>query len=420
MASNTIQAVKGMNDLLPDQTGLWHAVECLLSSVAESFGYQELRTPIVEKTELFQQSIGDQTDIVEKEMYTFDDLKDQSLTLRPEATASCVRACLQHGLLHNQQQRIWYMGPMFTRAKPQKERYRQFYQFGVEAYGWADPEMDLEILQIGHRILKSLAIDDVILQLNTLGSEQCRVSYRTALQKYLINHQDSLDADSQRRLATNPLRILDSKNRTTQAILVDAPSISDYLDATEKSHFERLLDLLQIAGIETRVEPRLVRGLDYYTSTVFEWVTTDLGSQGTVCGGGRYDDLVEQRGGRATPAVGFALGMERLIALMQQRRLTKDSQLAGVYMINLSDQAAEYSISQAEILRDQGLRVTNHCGGGKLKSQLKRADKSRSRWACILGENEFARNVAQVKDLGDGSQSEVGLDNLVEWFAAQA
>lgn len=411
-----IQSVKGMNDILPDQTSIWHYVENALRNVAWGYGYQEMRTPMLEKTMLFQQSIGDQTDIVEKEMYTFVDGGEEMLSLRPEATASTVRACNQHGLLHNTQQRLWYMGPMFRRERPQRGRYRQFHQFGIEAFGWVGPDIDAEIIRVGARIWKELNIQGVTLLLNTLGNQSSRDAYRNSLHQYLDRYRGDLDADSLRRLNKNPLRILDSKVESTQLILKDAPVLHKHLDADARAHFEGLCELLDDAGIKPVVSQKLVRGLDYYTSTVFEWVTDQLGAQSAVCAGGRYDGLVELRGGKPTPAIGFALGMERMVELFSMQSENLPPMETDVYVIQLSDAVLSDSTKLSEDLRDGGLRVVSHCGGGKMKNQMKKADQSGARIAVILGDDEKAKGVAQIKLLrNSGIQREVPLSTLVDW-----
>ena len=402
-----------MNDLLPGRVELWHRVEAVLREAAWSYGYQEIRTPIVEKTELFKQSIGDQTDIVEKEMYVFDDASDVSLALRPEATAATVRAGNQHGLFYNQQQRLWYMGPMFRREKPQKGRYRQFHQFGIEAFGWSGPDIDAEVIRVGARIWKNLGVENIRLKLNTLGSPDAREQYRNALHEYFSNCKDQLDADSLRRLDRNPLRILDSKVETTQALVTTAPSILDYLDDHSRSSFESLCDSLIQSGIEIDIDNRLVRGLDYYTSTVFEWVTDRLGAQSAVCAGGRYDQLVEHRGGRATPAVGFAMGVERLVELIAVEESDSTTELLDVYVISMYGQ--QHAVNITEQLRDAGIRTCEHCGGGKLKSQMKKADHSGAAFAVIVGEDEVANQSVQLKSLrGEGGQEQVTREHLVD------
>ncbi|MGI9318706.1 MAG: histidine--tRNA ligase [bacterium] len=410
--SQKIQSVKGMNDLLPGQIEVWHRVEGVLRNVAWRYGYQEIRTPVVEKMELFKQSIGDQTDIVEKEMYVFDDAGDVSLALRPEATASTVRAGNQHGLFHNQQQRLWYMGPMFRREKPQKGRYRQFHQFGIEAFGWGDADIDAEVIRIGARIWKELGVSEISLQLNTLGSPAARVAYREALYQYLSQNQDGLDDDSLKRLEKNPLRILDSKVASTQEIVKHAPSILEFLEVESRQHFDQLCESLEQSGITPEVNSRLVRGLDYYTSTVFEWVTDKLGAQSAVCAGGRYDGLVEQRGGRPTPAVGFAMGVERLVELIAAEQLSHDRSFLDVYLVSMKGQ--QIAVELGEQLRDAGIRVCEHCGGGKIKNQMKKADNSGARYAIIIGEKEIEEDCVQLKDLrsNEGQQQIARTDLL--------
>lgn len=408
-----IQAVKGMNDLLPGKVELWHQVEQVLREAAWSYGYQEIRTPILEKTELFKQSIGDQTDIVEKEMYVFEDASDTSLALRPEATAATVRAGNQHGLFHNQQQRLWYMGPMFRRERPQKGRYRQFHQFGIEAFGWTGPDIDAEVIRVGARIWKNLGVENIRLKLNTLGSPEARERYRHALHQYFSNCRDQLDSDSLRRLERNPLRILDSKVESTVALVEAAPSILEYLDEDSKRSFESLCESLTQSGISIDVDNRLVRGLDYYTSTVFEWVTDQLGAQSAVCAGGRYDQLVEHRGGRATPAVGFAMGVERLVELIAVEQKSSTDEFLDAYVISLCGQ--QHAVDITERLRDAGIRACEHCGGGKLKSQMKKADQSGASFAVIVGEDEVATQSVQLKILrGEGGQEQIKREQLVE------
>ncbi len=399
-----------MNDCLPEVSGTWQKVEAVLRQVVASYGYQEIRTPIVESTDLFKRSIGEVTDIVEKEMYTFEDRNGDSLTLRPEGTASCVRAGNEHGLLYNQQQRLWYLGPMFRHERPQKGRYRQFHQFGVEAYGLGGPDIDLEVILLSARLWKAFGISDhVTLQINTLGSNEARQRYREALVEFLQARADQLDEDSLRRLETNPLRVLDSKNPQVQAAITDAPSLMDYLDPESKTHFETLCNRLEHAGITFEVNPRLVRGLDYYNRTVFEWVTDSLGAQGTVCAGGRYDGLVEQLGGKATPAVGFAMGMERLVLLLTTLQPeTLPDTCADVYVTALGDDAQQYAVDVAEQLREAmpDIRVMMHCGGGNLKKQLKRADKTGAQVALLLGSEEAEQQTVMVKPLRDGGEQQ--------------
>ncbi len=405
-----------MNDLLPAQIDIWHQVEAVLRETGWRYGYQEIRTPMLEKTALFKQSIGDLTDIVEKEMYTFTDSGEENLSLRPEATASTVRACIEHGLLHNRQQRLWYMGPMFRRERPQKGRYRQFHQFGIEAFGWSGPDMDAEIIRVGERIWKQLKVQGISLHINTLGSDRSREKYRTALSAWLSQHKDALDADSLRRLGSNPLRILDSKNPDTQEIIASSPSIMDYLEYEEKQHFEELCSSLESHSISYRIDPKLVRGLDYYTSTVFEWTTGQLGAQSAVCAGGRYDTLVENRGAKPTPAIGFAMGMERLTELVELQRNIPVEDKNAIYFIDVCDTTSPDSGVLAERLRDNGFRVISHHGGGKLRNQLKRADQSGASIAIILGDHERRNETVQIKNLRrDGAQTEVRFDRLIQW-----
>ncbi|MGQ8365161.1 histidine--tRNA ligase [Glaciecola sp. 1036] len=389
--SKSIQAIRGMNDCLPGQTGAWQFVESEIRQLVARYNYQEIRTPILESTDLFKRSIGEVTDIVEKEMYTFEDRNGDSLTLRPEGTACCVRAGNQHGLLYNQQQRLWYMGPMFRHEKPQKGRYRQFHQFGVEAYGLEGPDIDAEVILMGARLWKAFGIQDsVSLELNSIGDTQARVDYKDALVAYLQAFVNELDEDSQRRLTTNPLRILDSKSAKTQEILVNAPVLTDYLDEESKAHLSGLCKQLDALGISYRINPKLVRGLDYYNRTVFEWVTSLLGSQGTICAGGRYDNLVTQLGGKPSPAVGFAMGIERLVLLIQEVTEQNFAPKADVYITAMGEQAQVQAMVVSEQLRDAfpQLQIQLHCGGGNFKKQMKRADNSGAEVAIVIGDNE--------------------------------
>ncbi len=403
-----IESIKGMNDLLPDETPLWQYLESTVSTIVSRYGYQEIRFPLLEQTELFRRSIGEVTDIVEKEMYTFPDRNNLSLTLRPEGTASCVRACEQHGLLYNQTRKVWYCGPMFRYERPQKGRMRQFHQIGIEAFGMSGPDVDAELLMLCARLWRTLGIDHVVeLQINCMGDAQARSEYRAALVAWLQPRRDQLDQDSQRRLGTNPLRILDSKDPATQALLQDAPRLHDFLSEESKVHFQGLQDMLSAAGVAFVINPFLVRGLDYYSNTVFEWVTTRLGAQGTVCAGGRYDGLVEQLGGRSTPAIGCAMGMERLILLLRE----VDAVPAGlcsavdVYIVAAGDVQAT-ALTLAETLRDRlpEHSVAVHLGGGSLKNQLKRADKSGATLAVIVGEDELDRNIVSIKRLRERTE----------------
>lgn len=397
----SLSAIRGMNDALPVDTGYWQVLEQQLRQVLRCYGYQEIRFPIVEKTALFKRAIGEVTDIVEKEMYTFTDRNGDSLTLRPEGTACCVRAGIQNGLF-NQTQKLWYMGAMFRHERPQKGRYRQFNQIGVEVYGLADADIDAEILLMSARLWKNLGLKDLKLQINSLGSSDARANYRQVLSDYYQENRDSLDEDSKRRLETNPLRILDSKNPDMIALNQSAPILLDHLDAESKAHFEKLTELLDNAGLAYEINPRLVRGLDYYNRTVFEWVTDQLGAQGTVCAGGRYDSLVEQIGGKATPAIGFACGLERLLSLLQaQNSIEPIDSRPQIYFISMGETAAKAALALSEQLRDElpELRLMTHIGGGSFKSQFKKADKSGARFALIMGEDEVENKQITLKFL---------------------
>ena len=405
--SKTLQAVRGMNDILPAEAGIWQQVEERIRALLAAYGYSEIRMPVLEKTELFKRSIGEVTDIVEKEMYSFDDRNGDSLTLRPEGTASCVRACIEHGLLHNQTQRLWYMGPMFRHERPQKGRYRQFHQVGAEAFGMQGPDIDAELIVLTARLWRALGLSDVHLEINSLGSSAARAAYRDILVEYFSARREQLDTDSQRRLHSNPLRILDSKNPEMQALIEAAPRLADHLDAESQQHFGELRALLDAAGVDYRINPRLVRGLDYYSQTVFEWVTDRLGAQGTVCAGGRYDGLVEYLGGRATPAVGFALGLERLIALLIDQGVQPRPVAAHAYLVLVGEAAQRAGTALGERLRDAvpGLRLQVNCGGGGFKSQFKRADRSGAELALVLGDEEVANGRLGVKPLrGEAAQ----------------
>ena len=418
MAKNkALQAIRGMNDCLPSETNVWQMVESVLRRVASNYGFAEIRMPIVESTALFKRSIGEVTDIVEKEMYTFDDRNGDSLTLRPEGTASCVRAGNQHGLLYNQEQRLWYMGPMFRHERPQKGRYRQFHQFGLEAFGIATPDIDAEIILLTSRLWRELGINEfVTLELNSLGSNEERANYRDALVEYLTEREEFLDEDSKRRMQTNPLRVLDSKNPQVQEALTDAPSLSDYFGEETKAHFTSLCARLDAAGIKYKLNERLVRGLDYYNRTVFEWITDSLGAQGTICAGGRYDGLVEQLGGKATPAFGFALGIERLVLMLTELdKVTNVRPQVDAYVVILGDDAQIAANQLAEQWRDQvpDIRLQCHCGGGNMKKQLKRADKSGAKIALILGDNEIAEQQVMVKYLrGQQEQQSLAFEQI--------
>ncbi len=417
--SKHIQAIRGMHDILPERIGIWHRIEDTARAVLASYGYAEIRTPLVEVTELFKRSIGEVTDIVEKEMYSFPDRNGDSLSLRPECTASCVRAAIERGLLA-QPQRLWYRGPMFRYERPQRGRYRQFHQIGVEAFGLAGPDIDLEVILLTARLWRRLGLSGFRLELNSLGDPTERQVYRERLVVYLQRHLDQLDADSQRRLVSNPLRVLDSKHPETQRIVADAPSLLDCLGIETRTHFEHIRAGLDEAGVAYQINPRLVRGLDYYNRTVFEWITDALGAQGTVCAGGRYDGLVEQLGGRATPAVGCAMGLERLVELMEQGGFTPASTL-DAYLVAVGEPAQAAAPMLAERLRDAlpTLRLVVHCGGGSFKSQFKKADKSGARFALILGSEELARERIGLKHLReDAEQSELSLAELADFLDA--
>jgi histidyl-tRNA synthetase len=414
-----------MNDILPDQTPYWQQIEGSVRAILAAYGYNEIRMPIVERTELFARSIGEVTDIVEKEMYTFEDRNGDSLTLRPEGTAGCVRAGIENGLLHNQVQRLWYLGPMFRHERPQKGRYRQFHQIGAEVFGLEGPDVDAELILMTARLWRQLGIDDLVeLQVNSLGTVAARAAYRDRLVEYLRDHHAALDEDSRRRLETNPLRILDSKNPDMQSIIGQAPLLIDHLDDESRDHFDRLVAVLKAAGLRYTLNPRLVRGLDYYGRTVFEWVTDALGAQGTVCAGGRYDGLVDHLGGRATPAVGFAMGLERLVALMESAERAQPADVAPhAYLALLGDSARQAGLLLAERLRDRvpGLRLLTHCGGGGFKAQLKRADRSGAALALLLGEDEIARGEIGIKHLREEHEQEsLGEEALCGRLAALA
>jgi len=411
----SLQAIKGMHDLLPGDIGRWQFLEQEIRQLMSLYGYNEIRTPVVENTGLFSRAIGEVTDIVEKEMYTFEDRNGDSLSLRPEGTASCVRAGIEHGLFHNQQQRLWYMGPMFRHERPQKGRYRQFHQVGVEAFGFAGPDIDIELILMTARLWQRLGIEGLRLELNSLGTTESRANYRDTLVDYFESKRDLLDEDSLRRLEHNPLRILDSKNPDIKDVIHCAPLLSDHLDSESKNHFEEITRQLSERGVEFVINPRLVRGLDYYSRTVFEWVTDDLGAQSAVCAGGRYDALVEMLGGKETAAIGFAIGLERIIELMK----IQDSSFAEIrpeaYIVFAGSQAESIGVSLAEQLRNQGLRVITHCGGGSLKSQMKKADKSGARFTLLLGDEEIANGTVTVKDMsGESSQVSLPINDVAE------
>ncbi|MBU0654736.1 MAG: histidine--tRNA ligase [Gammaproteobacteria bacterium] len=420
MAKN-IQSIRGMHDILPEAAPTWQFFESTVRNLLATYGYSEIRMPIVEQTDLFKRAVGEVTDIVEKEMYILESRRDTeggeafSMALRPEGTAGCVRAGIQAGLIFNQQQRLWYAGPMFRAERPQKGRYRQFHQIGVETFGIAGPDIDAELIAIGARLWKQLGLKNIHLELNSLGSLEARHAYRQLLVEYFSAHQDQLDEDSKRRLHTNPLRILDSKNPTMRELVAAAPNLHEHLDSESAEHFAQLQSMLDGMGISYRINPRLVRGLDYYSRTVFEWVTDELGSQGTVCAGGRYDGLVEQLGGRPTPACGFAMGVERLILLLETQAVQAPANNPDVFLVMAGDAAAKAGLSLAEQLRDAlpDLRLVSNCGGGNFKTQMKRADKSGAAVALILGENELERAEITLKPLrSEGEQINLPLCEL--------
>ncbi len=413
--SETIQPIRGMNDVLPGDCAAWQALERAARETFAEYGYREIRLPVLERTELFKRSIGELTDIVEKEMYTFEDRGGESITLRPEATAGVVRACISNGLLHNQRQKVWCSGPMFRYERPQKGRYRQFHQLDVEALGFPGPDVDAELILMSARLWRRLGLEGFTLHLNSLGTPQSRAAYRGRLVEYFRARESSLDEDSRRRLTGNPLRILDSKNPALQDLIAGAPSLADHLDDASALHFARLRRSLDAVGVAYVVNPRLVRGLDYYSRTVFEWVTTDLGAQDAVCSGGRYDGLVAQLGGDPVPAIGWALGQERIVELMRLKGRVGAEAAPHVYLVLGGEAAEDAGIALAESLRDgvPGLRVETNCGAGSFKSQLKRADRSGASHAVILGDEELARGVASVKPLREESaQREVALAML--------
>jgi histidyl-tRNA synthetase len=415
-----ITAIRGMNDVLPDEASLWERFEDTVRSWLRGYGYRGIRTPILERTELFVRSIGAVTDIVEKEMYTFmDELNGESLTLRPEGTASCVRAAIEHNLLYAGPQRLWYWGPMFRHERPQKGRYRQFHQVGVEAMGFPGPDIDAEQLIMCRRLWRDLRLEGVRLELNTLGSPDARGRYRARLVEYLEKYEASLDADSKRRLRSNPLRVLDSKNPAMQSIIGEAPKLTDDLDTASAASFAELQSRLEAANVAFVVNPKLVRGLDYYNGAVYEWVTDRLGAQGTVCAGGRYDGLIAQIGGKPAPACGFAMGTERLIALMKLGD-DKTADTADVYLVHQGAQADRVAAAIAERLRDKGVSVLMHCGGGSFKSQMKKADASGARVAVILGDDEANAGEMTVKPLREGTaQARVSFDQAVNLIVQQ-
>ncbi|STO63938.1 histidyl-tRNA synthetase [Haemophilus parahaemolyticus] len=405
--AKTIQAIRGMNDCSPTESPLWQWIEAKVRHVLASYGYSEVRMPIVESTPLFARAIGEVTDVVSKEMYTFWD-NDEQLTLRPEGTAGCVRAAIERGWIYNNEQRLWYMGPMFRHERPQKGRYRQFHQAGVEVFGIANPEIDAELIILTARLWKELGIDQhVSLQLNSIGSLEARSNYRSALVSFLENHQDLMSDEEKERLVKNPLRILDTKNEALQEVLNGAPKLLDYLDDESREHFSQLCSLLDAMGVKYDINPKLVRGLDYYNKTVFEWVTSALGAQGTVCGGGRYDGLVEQLGGHATQGVGFAMGLERLVLLVQE--VNKEialPQAVDLYLVYAGEGSTLNAFQVAEQIRSElpQVRVMTHCSGGKFQKQFKRADKIEAKYALVIGESEVQAKTVVVKDLRNGAE----------------
>ena len=422
MAKN-IQAIRGMNDCSPTESPLWQWIEGHVRQILSSYGYSEVRMPIVESTPLFARAIGEVTDVVSKEMYTFWD-NDEQLTLRPEGTAGCVRAAIEHGWIYNNEQRLWYMGPMFRHERPQKGRYRQFHQAGVEVFGIATPEIDAELIILTARLWKALGIDQhVSLQLNSIGSLEARANYRSALVAFLENHQDLMSEEEKERLVKNPLRILDTKNQALQDVLDGAPKLLDYLDDESREHFAQLCGLLDAVGIQYEINPKLVRGLDYYNKTVFEWVTSALGAQGTVCGGGRYDGLVEQLGGHATSGVGFAMGLERLVLLVQEvNKSIPVKSAVDIYVVYQGEGTTLAAFQLAEKLRSElpHLSTMLHCSGGNFKKQFKRADKSGATLALVLGESEVQNNQVVVKHLlGAAEQQTIDVANLIEHVKAQ-
>ncbi|OOF79504.1 histidine--tRNA ligase [Rodentibacter caecimuris] len=421
--AKTIQAIRGMNDCPPTESPLWQWVEMQVREVLNSYGYSEVRMPIVESTPLFARAIGEVTDVVSKEMYTFWD-NDEQLTLRPEGTAGCVRAAIEHGWIYNNEQRLWYMGPMFRHERPQKGRYRQFHQAGVEVFGIANPEIDAELIILTARLWKKLGIDQqVSLQLNSIGSLEARASYRSALVEFLEKYQDLMSEEEKERLVKNPLRILDTKNQELQKVLDNAPKLLDYLDEESRVHFAQLCALLDAVGIQYEINPKLVRGLDYYNKTVFEWVTSALGAQGTICGGGRYDGLVEQLGGHATSGVGFAMGLERLVLLVQELNVAIPLKSAvDIYVIHQGEDTTLAALQIAEKIRSAlpHLRVMQHCSGGNFKKQFKRADKSGATLALVIGESEVQNSQVVVKHLHGGvEQQTFEVEQVIDYIQSQ-
>ncbi len=412
-----IKVIRGMHDILPVDMDAWYQVEDSWRTLAEAYGYRQIRTPIMEKTALFKRSIGEVTDIVEKEMYSFDDLGGDNLSLRPEGTASVVRAGIENGLLVNQQQRLWYSGPMFRRERPQKGRYRQFYQLGAETFGMPGADIEAELIFMASRFWKLLGLGNIELQLNTLGTAETRLKYKDLLVSYLRGHMDELDGDSLRRLESNPLRILDSKNPDMQGLIEAAPQLRDHLDQQSSDHFAELLEILDFNAVAYHINPRLVRGLDYYSHTVFEFVTTSLGAQGTVCAGGRYDSLVEQLGGKPSHAAGFAMGIERLVLMLQDQQKVTTQTETDIYFVMAGANSSMHGQKLAEMLRNElpGIQLVAHSGGGSFKSQMKKADKSGASIALILGETEIQNSTVNIKFLRqDLQQLEIEQSQLVE------
>ena len=420
--SQTLQAVRGMNDILPDEAEFWELFEDTIRSWLKGYGYRPIRLPIVEPTPLFKRAIGEVTDIVEKEMYSFiDGLNGEALTLRPEGTAGCVRAVIEHNLAARQTQRLYYIGQMFRHERPQKGRYRQFHQVGVESFGMAGPDIDAEMILMGARLWGDLGLEGIELQLNSLGQPEERAQHRAALITYFEENAELLDEEAKRRLHTNPLRILDTKNPAMQDLCTAAPKLIDYLGDESLAHFEGVQRVLRDAGVPYKINPRLVRGLDYYNLTVFEWVTDRLGAQGTVCAGGRYDGLVSQLGGKPTPACGFAMGVERLIALIKESGGEPAALAPDVYFVHQGEAASRLAFRVAEGLRDQGINVLLHCGGGSFKSQMKRADGSGAAFAVIIGDDEALTGEAQLKPLREAGSAQLKLkvDDLAEAIIGQ-
>ena len=401
-----LQSIKGMNDIVPPHSSDWQLAEHLLEEILQGYGYRQIRLPIMEKTAVFKRSIGDVTDIVQKEMYNFDDRNGESLTLRPEGTAGCVRAVLENGLLNQQYRKLWYIGPMFRHERPQKGRYRQFHQIGVEVFDLPGPDIDAELIIMTARMWSALELKNLRLELNTLGTGENRKQYRDVLFQYFSDHRDDLDADSINRLERNPMRILDSKNPALVDLIDGAPRLEQHLDASSRGHFDRLCETLTRAGIEFSINPYLVRGLDYYSNTVFEWITDELGAQGTVCAGGRYDGLVELLGGKSTPAIGFAMGLERLVELAQGRLDRDRKSDANIYILSASEEYSAEALLFAETIRNANShwRVVCHCGGGSIKSQMKKADRSGAQLALIIGEQEHTENTVTIKPLRDQAE----------------